>query len=70
MKRCSECGGTGEVMDMEVKQFGRYQMQWTVCPTCGGTGHTPEPPPATFLMQMHLFGAPVIVERFAMEGGA
>jgi hypothetical protein len=34
---CGECGGAGEVMDMEVRQFGRYQMQWTSCPTCHGS---------------------------------
>ena len=43
MTRCSECGGSGEVMDMEVRQFGRYQMQWTVCTTCDGTGRAEAP---------------------------
>lgn len=70
MKRCNECGGMGEVQDLEVRQYGRYVMLWAICPSCRGTGYTPEPPPAAFLMQTQLFDAPVIVSQFAAEGGA
>ncbi len=35
---CGECGGLGEVQDLEVRQHGRWAMQWTSCPTCDGTG--------------------------------
>lgn len=70
MKPCNECAGTGEIMDMEVRQHGRFHRQWTICATCGSTGYTPEPLPATLLIQTGHFDAPVIVERFAAEGGA
>jgi hypothetical protein len=33
---CGECGGLGEIQDLEVRQHGRFVMQWTSCPTCGG----------------------------------
>lgn len=58
MKQCSECQGRGEVMDMEVRQHGRYAMQWDVCSSCGGTGHTPEP----VVLQARLFDEPVVIE--------
>ncbi len=35
---CGECGGLGEVLDLEVRQFGRFAMQWATCSTCQGTG--------------------------------
>jgi len=35
---CGECGGHGEIQDMEVRQHGRFVMQWTNCPTCHGRG--------------------------------
>ncbi len=35
---CGECGGMGEVQDLEVRQYGRFAMQWATCPTCQGTG--------------------------------
>jgi hypothetical protein len=35
---CAECGGLGEVQDLEVRQFGRFAMQWAPCSTCQGTG--------------------------------
>lgn len=35
---CGECGGHGEIQDLEVRQHGRFVMQWTNCPTCHGTG--------------------------------
>jgi len=35
---CSECGGRGEIQDLEVRQHGRFAMQWTSCPTCHGAG--------------------------------
>ncbi len=35
---CGECGGLGELQDLEVRQYGRYHMQWAACPTCDGTG--------------------------------
>ncbi len=35
---CGECAGLGELQDLEVRQFGRYHMQWAPCPTCDGTG--------------------------------
>ncbi len=31
---CGECGGHGEVQDLEVRQHGRLVMQWTRCPMC------------------------------------
>ncbi len=33
---CGKCGGHGEIQDLEVRQHGRFVMQWTSCPTCGG----------------------------------
>jgi hypothetical protein len=38
MSTCGECGGLGEIQDMEVRQFGRFAMQWATCPTCDGAG--------------------------------
>ncbi len=35
---CGECAGMGEVQDLEVRQHGRYHMQWATCPTCDGIG--------------------------------
>jgi hypothetical protein len=35
---CGECGGLGELQDLEVRQFGRFAMQWATCSTCQGTG--------------------------------
>lgn len=35
---CKKCRGIGEVEYMEVRQPGRFQMQWVTCPACGGTG--------------------------------
>jgi hypothetical protein len=34
MISCGECGGIGEVQDLEVRQHGRFVMQWTICPMC------------------------------------
>lgn len=41
MITCGQCGGIGEVQDMEVRQHGRYQMQWATCEACNGTGRVP-----------------------------
>lgn len=38
MTTCGQCGGIGEVQDMEVRQHGRYAMQWARCDACDGTG--------------------------------
>lgn len=38
MTTCGQCGGIGEVQDMEVRQHGRYQMRWAPCRACDGTG--------------------------------
>jgi DnaJ-class molecular chaperone len=35
---CGECGGMGEIQDLEVRQHGRYQMQWVACTACAGAG--------------------------------
>jgi hypothetical protein len=35
---CGECGGMGEVQDLEVRQYGRYHMQWAPCTACNGSG--------------------------------
>lgn len=35
---CGECGGLGEVQDLEVRQHGRFVMQWASCTACAGTG--------------------------------
>ncbi len=35
---CGECGGMGEVQDLEVRQFGRFAMQWVACTACDGSG--------------------------------
>lgn len=35
---CSDCGGHGEVQDLEVRQHGRFVMQWATCTRCSGTG--------------------------------
>lgn len=35
---CGECGGHGEIQDLEVRQHGRFVMQWTNCPDCHGSG--------------------------------
>lgn len=61
MKQCSECGGRGEVMGMEIRQHGRYHMQWDICPSCGGSGFSPEPPPARLVMQTRLFDEPLMI---------
>lgn len=45
MKTCSACGGIGEVQDMEVRQHGRYAMQWARCSDCSGTGRIEAPEP-------------------------
>ncbi len=37
-QRCGTCAGIGEVQDMEVRQHGRYAMQWARCDACDGTG--------------------------------
>lgn len=46
MITCSQCGGLGEDQSMEVRQHGRFVMQWAVCTACKGTGRTPAPRPA------------------------
>lgn len=38
MSTCGECGGLGELQDLEVRQHGRFCMQWIPCPTCDGAG--------------------------------
>jgi hypothetical protein len=38
MKDCKQCRGVGQVEHMEVRQPGRFQMQWVTCPACGGSG--------------------------------
>lgn len=43
MNTCSECGGIGEVQDLEVRQHGRYRMQWARCLACDGTGRVVTP---------------------------
>lgn len=35
---CGECGGMGEVQDLEVRQHGRFVMQWASCTACNGSG--------------------------------
>lgn len=45
MIRCNECGGIGEIQDMEVRQHGRFQMQWAPYDACNGTGSIPAPAP-------------------------
>ncbi len=35
---CSECAGLGEIQDLEVRQHGRFVMQWAPCETCHGAG--------------------------------
>ncbi len=35
---CGECGGHGELQDMEVRQHGRFAMQWATCTACNGSG--------------------------------
>jgi DnaJ-class molecular chaperone len=35
---CNECAGLGETQDMEVRQFGRFVMQWSPCDICHGSG--------------------------------
>lgn len=43
MTTCGACGGIRQVPVGEVRQgdrrHGRYQMQWTACLPCCGTGH-------------------------------
>ena len=46
MITCSQCGGLGEEQSMEVRQHGRFVMQWAVCTACDGTGRTPVSRPA------------------------
>jgi len=41
MKKCDQCGGTGQVITMTRTIFGNIQ-QATVCPRCHGTGKIPE----------------------------
>jgi len=35
---CGECGGHGEIQDLEVRQHGRFAMLWITCPVCDGSG--------------------------------
>jgi hypothetical protein len=35
---CGECGGMGELQDLEIRQFGRFAMQWAPCTACNGAG--------------------------------
>ncbi len=35
---CGECAGMGEIQDLEVRQHGRWAMQWTTCTACNGSG--------------------------------
>lgn len=42
-KPCGYCGGSGEVQDLEVRQHGRYRMQWARCRACDGTGRVVTP---------------------------
>lgn len=35
---CGECGGMGEIQDLEVRQHGRFVMQWASCTSCNGSG--------------------------------
>ncbi len=44
-QRCGTCAGIGEVQDMEVRQHGRYAMQWARCSECNGTGVVSPPDP-------------------------
>lgn len=44
-QQCGQCGGIGEVQDLEVRQHGRYQMQWAPCRACQGTGKVKAPEP-------------------------
>lgn len=43
MKTCGTCAGLGEVQDMEIRQHGRYAMQWARCRACQGTGRIEAP---------------------------
>jgi DnaJ-class molecular chaperone len=43
MDTCQNCRGIGEVQCGEVRQHGRWAMQWTVCRECNGTGKVPRP---------------------------
>ncbi len=66
-QQCGFCGGIGQVQDMEVRQHGRYAMQWARCPDCSGTGtitpSDPEPPIAAAPV-------PVVAETFIVAGKA
>lgn len=66
MNRCNECHGIGEVEYMEVRQFGRFQMQWVPCKACNGTGRiaTPEPEPSAPVATREV----VQVTQFAIDG--
>ena len=35
----NECAGHGEVQDLEVRQHGRFVMQWATCTSCNGSGN-------------------------------
>lgn len=35
---CNECSGHGEIQDLEVRQHGRFVMQWATCTACNGSG--------------------------------
>ncbi len=41
MKKCDQCGGSGQIVTMTRTIFGNIQ-QATVCPRCHGTGKIPE----------------------------
>lgn len=65
--RCGQCGGRGEVQDMEVRQHGRYQMQWADCDTCNGTG-TIAMPEVVKVSEFEIDGRTVNPPGFEREG--
>ncbi len=59
MTTCGQCGGIGEVQDLEIRQHGRYQMQWARCGACDGSGRAEAPVPAPTERRAQPFDGPL-----------
>lgn len=66
--RCGYCGGRGDVQDLEVRQHGRYQMQWAPCRDCNGTGEAVTIAEVVQVSAFEIDGHPVTAPGFEREG--